>query len=149
MSEETKLKVKDLPESEKTKLLLLMEKAGLRGAKTEYNVETAKAKVKEWQETHPEGNDDNSGKDEQNTENGEQNGENVNKTPETVNKNTENMNENTKNENKPANAGMSLSPAGNTPAPAVKKEKTLICHMCRGEVINGVCTKCGFTLKRG
>lgn len=32
---------------------------------------------------------------------------------------------------------------------AKKEEKTLICHICRSKVVNGVCTGCGFTLKRG
>lgn len=143
MSEEkeTKLKVKDLPESERNELLKEMEAAGLRGVKTEYQVETAKAKIEEWkksqnaetneqtgendgQQTTSEnsgGNEQNVGDGEQKTGNGEQTGENVSKT-------TENVNKTTKNVKKPA--------------------KKLICHICYGEVKNGVCTKCGFTLKR-
>lgn len=133
MSEEnTKLKVKDLPESERTELLLRMEQAGCRGIKTEYSVETAKAKVAEWQAKQNTEDCKNAGEN----GNGEQNVQNVNETPENVNETPENVNEMPENVNETAKNDK-------------KTKKTLICHMCRRVVINGVCTGCGFTLKRG
>lgn len=118
-NDEEKLKVKQLPESERKELLAEMEKAGLRGVKEEYKVITAKAAIKKWKAEQSPG--DNSNK-------GEQSGktEDVNKNTENVNETAENVNKNTKTDK--------------------KEQKPLICHVCRGEVYNGICSKCGFTL---
>lgn len=127
-NDEEKLKVKQLPESERKELLAEMEKAGLRGVKEEYKVITAKAAIEKWKAGQTTG--DNSDENEQSGENNEssENTENVNNDTENVNKTAENVNNNTKTDK--------------------KEQKPLICHICRGEVYDGVCSKCGFTLKR-
>lgn len=134
MSEEqTRLKVKDLPESEQKELLQEMEAAGLQGIKIEYKVETAKAKIKEWKERTQQAGKTN--ESEQTIQEVNTNGEDVNKPAESVNKTPENVNGTTKTLNK-------------TTKEVKNPAKKLICHICYGEVINGVCTKCGYTLKR-
>lgn len=59
----------------------------------------------------------------------------------------------------PAGETPKTPPAGETPKTpavetpkepkAVKAEKPLKCHICRSAVTKGVCSGCGFTLKKG
>ena len=142
MSEnETKLKVKDLPESEKKALLEEMAAAGLRGALTEYSAEKAKLKVEEWKKSQqgksdgeqPPADDkkDGENKDEQNGKDDEQKGQNDEQKGQNDEQKAENVNKEPEKVNKPK-----------------KQEKQLICYVCYGLVENGVCKKCGQTFKK-
>ena len=146
MSEnETKLKVKDLPESEKKALLEEMAAAGLRGALTEYSAEKAKLKVEEWKKSQqgendgendgeqPPADDKNDGenKDEQNGKDDEQNGQDDEQNGQNDEQKAENVNKEPEKVNKPK-----------------KQEKQLICYVCYGLVENGVCKKCGQKFKK-
>lgn len=127
-NDEEKLKVKQLPESERKELLAEMEKAGLRGVKEEYKVITAKAAIEKWKAGQATGDSSNKGEQSGKNEESSKNTENVIKNTENVNETVENVNNNTKIDK--------------------KEQKPLICHICRGEVYDGVCSKCGYTLKR-
>lgn len=126
MSEEnTKLKVKDLPESERKELLEEMLKVGLKGVLENYQVETARQKIAEKKAANGDGEQNNQD-GEQNAGNGEQNSQGGENSDVPEQKNPE--------ENE------QVEPAKVVKNNAVKT----FCHICYGEVQKGVCTKCGF-----
>lgn len=134
MSENEKLKVKELPEEEKQALLAEMKAANLGGALTEYQVKTAREKIAAVNAAKNGNNgEQTSGGNEQNNGDGEQ----------------------TPGENEQNNGDGEQTPGENEqkednkqPEKVVKNEKLAICHICREPVKNGVCTGCGFTFKR-
>lgn len=121
------LKVKDLSENEQKELLQKMSAARLPGIHTEYKVETAMAKLGVNNEQNP-------ATDEQTPTNNEQNGVNDEQNPNSdeqngVNENVKNDVEKDKDKNQKADKTV---------------EKSLICHICYGTVVKGVCQKCGY-----
>ena len=122
MSENEKLKVKELPEEEKQALLAEMKAANLGGALTEYQVKTAREKIAAFNAAKNGGN-------------GEQtSGENKTEVIVAGDGGVHNVPNET--------------PDNKQPEKVVKNEKFAICHICREPVKNGVCTGCGFTFKR-
>ncbi len=173
MNEEIKTKVKDLPETERAELIKQMELAGCLGNCGEYKVETAKSKIEEWQKANR-STEENSGNESEaqgrsvpvacssqapctpaNAKQKEQEAQNatvsdmapVNTTPPQEGR---------------SGLGRSLMSASSVAANTAEQknfdlpgievlqnqagQKKKICHICRSEVINGVCTGCGFRL---
>lgn len=158
MSEETKTKVKDLPETQRTELIKQMELAGCLGNLGEYKLETAKIKIEEWQKSQGKAKENNS--------------DCIQEQPErnnTITQNTTNPDITLIN-TAPAQTGRgglgrSSTHAQSTAIPPAEQKsldlpgvkvsknqpeqnKKLICHICRSEVINGICTGCGLSMRR-
>lgn len=126
MSEEIKKRVKHLPEAEQAELIKQMELAGCRGNYKEYGVDTARSKVEEWKKQQQDGNNN-----ENNNDNAQANVTQINA----------------------ASVDLTLACAGQksldlpgVEIPQNTDKKKQICHICRSEVINGVCTGCGFRM---
>lgn len=151
MSEESNTKVKDLPEDERLELIKQMELAGCLGNVGEYKVETAKNKIAAWQKSQGDAKESNS---DNIPEQPEQNNTEEQKTQEA---------QNTIPSTQAGRGGLGRSSITATSTasaeqksldlPGIKisqnqpeQKKKQICHICRSEVINGVCTGCGFRL---
>lgn len=161
MSEETKTKVKDLPETERAELIKQMELAGCLGNLGEYKVETAKTKIEEWQKSQGDAEENNGGNI---PEQSGQNDSEKQKTQNATNSGIAPINT-TPTQAGRGGLGRSSTVGTSTTADPVEQKsldlpgvetsknqpgqnKKLICHICRSEVINGICTGCGLSMRR-
>ena len=169
-----KMKVAELPQEQRDKLIAEAKELEIRGIVTGWAVETLEAKIAEAkaQKQNQQANEQNNGNDEQNAQNDEQNDEGVivagdggvhSIPPENEQAPAEEQTESQENAQNEGNETPVDAPVNEEkketeeqlPPGAVTKKaakqapkKTPICHICRSKVIDGECQGCGFKVVR-
>ena len=128
-----KLKVKDLEPLEQQELCKKMQEAGCKGNLTNYSVKSAQEKIQEYEKQKKSTSEDDTSKDvkEQISTSEEQSSNKTNEETFKID------------EIKESNEVEKTTEQEETTA----KIRNGICHICRSEVIDNVCTGCGFSMR--